>query len=481
MQPPAALLKRGISTLPTMGDGRQSGTSGVPSILNVSPEAAVGGGLALLKTGDPIRIDLNTRKVDVLLPAGRIGSAPRRLEATGADHKTPVGGDLSQHGRPARHRRLPGACHAISQRPRDPRRIPQQSLTFSLPLREGAGGGVNAHTPRQQDRFCDRCCARHRPRHRARLRRCRRAVIATDVNEAKVREIAVGTRIRTAQLDVLRCRGDLGRSRRGCRPLRYPVQLRRLRAPRHDPGRDRRGLGLRLRPQRPLDVAAPSAPFLPAMLERGGGAIINMASVASSVKGVPNRFVYGATKAAVIGLTKSVAADYVTQRHPLQLRSAPARCDTPASMQRIADERGAGRIGRSGARRLRRAPADGPARHAGGNRGAGRLSRVRRGAIRHRPGHRDRRRHDDLNLLATAGDTGSTMKLLRYGPPGAEKPGLLDADGTIRDLSARGRATSTALRCRRCSARRCCAALDPETLPMVDAASRASAPAWRGR
>jgi 2-keto-3-deoxy-L-fuconate dehydrogenase len=50
---------------------------------------------------------------------------------------------------------------------------------------------------------------------------------------------------------------------------------------------------------------------LPGMLERGGGAIINMSSVASSVKGVPNRFVYGVTKAAVIGLTKSVAADYV--------------------------------------------------------------------------------------------------------------------------------------------------------------------------
>ena len=72
MQPPAALLKRGIDALPTMGDGRQSGTSGSPSILNVSPEAAVGGGLALLKTGDRIRIDLNTRKVDVLLPEGEL-------------------------------------------------------------------------------------------------------------------------------------------------------------------------------------------------------------------------------------------------------------------------------------------------------------------------------------------------------------------------------------------------------------------------
>jgi dihydroxy-acid dehydratase len=72
MQPPASLLKRGINTLPTMGDGRQSGTSGSPSILNVSPEAAVGGGLALLQTGDRIRIDLNRRTVDVLLPEGAL-------------------------------------------------------------------------------------------------------------------------------------------------------------------------------------------------------------------------------------------------------------------------------------------------------------------------------------------------------------------------------------------------------------------------
>ncbi len=74
MQPPAALLKRGINALPTMGDGRQSGTSGSPSILNISPEAAVGGGLALLRTGDRIRIDLNTRRVDVLLPEAEIAA-----------------------------------------------------------------------------------------------------------------------------------------------------------------------------------------------------------------------------------------------------------------------------------------------------------------------------------------------------------------------------------------------------------------------
>lgn len=67
MQPPAALMAKGIDTLPTMGDGRQSGTSASPSILNVTPEAVVGGGLAFINTGDMIRIDLNQCRVDLLV------------------------------------------------------------------------------------------------------------------------------------------------------------------------------------------------------------------------------------------------------------------------------------------------------------------------------------------------------------------------------------------------------------------------------
>jgi dihydroxy-acid dehydratase len=67
MQPPAALLDKGISSLPTIGDGRQSGTSGSPSILNASPEAADGGGLAYLQTGDRIRIDLENCQVEALV------------------------------------------------------------------------------------------------------------------------------------------------------------------------------------------------------------------------------------------------------------------------------------------------------------------------------------------------------------------------------------------------------------------------------
>ena len=67
MQPPAALIKRGITSLPCIGDGRQSGTSGSPSILNASPEAAANGGIALLKTGDRVRIDLGKGTADILI------------------------------------------------------------------------------------------------------------------------------------------------------------------------------------------------------------------------------------------------------------------------------------------------------------------------------------------------------------------------------------------------------------------------------
>ncbi|MEW5864859.1 MAG: SDR family oxidoreductase [Pseudomonadota bacterium] len=75
--------------------------------------------------------------------------------------------------------------------------------------------------------------------------------------------------------------------------------------------------------------------FLPAMLAKGGGSIINMSSIASSLRGLPNRFVYGATKAAVIGLTKAIAADYV--RQGIRCNAvAPGTVDTPSLAERIA-------------------------------------------------------------------------------------------------------------------------------------------------
>jgi len=68
MQPPDALLRRGVQELPTLGDGRQSGTSASPSILNASPEAYAGGGLARLRTGDRVQVDLVRRCVDAIVP-----------------------------------------------------------------------------------------------------------------------------------------------------------------------------------------------------------------------------------------------------------------------------------------------------------------------------------------------------------------------------------------------------------------------------
>ena len=150
--------------------------------------------------------------------------------------------------------------------------------------------------------------------------------------------------------------GGRNRRRRDRRPAgndrcdRRPVQLRRLRPPRHDPGLRGEGLDLLLRPQRHLDV--PDDPrYLPSMLEAGGGSIINISSAASSIKGAPNRFVYGATKAAVIGLTKAVAVDFVTRGIPLQ-------CDLPRHDRDAVAPRPHRRPGQcrgSGARRSSRA------------------------------------------------------------------------------------------------------------------------------
>ncbi len=89
MQPPAALLKRGITSLPCLGDGRQSGTSGSPSILNASPEAAAGGGLALLRTGDRVRIDLKKGTADMLISAEELAERRAALTRDGGYHYPP--------------------------------------------------------------------------------------------------------------------------------------------------------------------------------------------------------------------------------------------------------------------------------------------------------------------------------------------------------------------------------------------------------
>ena len=83
MQPPAALIRQGIESLPCIGDGRQSGTSGSPSILNASPEAAAGGGLALLRTGDRVRIDLGKGTADMLVAEDELVRRRKALEQNG--------------------------------------------------------------------------------------------------------------------------------------------------------------------------------------------------------------------------------------------------------------------------------------------------------------------------------------------------------------------------------------------------------------
>ncbi len=173
--------------------------------------------------------------------------------------------------------------------------------------------------------------------------------------------------------------------------------------------------------------------FLPKMLDKGGGSIVNMSSAASSVKGVSNRFVYGASKAAVIGLTKVVAANFVTRG---------IRCnaiclgtvESPSLKERIAEQAKAqgatafvarqpmGRVGRT-------EEIAALALYFGSNESSFTTGQV----------HIIDGGWSNSSCVATPltnHERGSNqMKLLRYGPKGQEKPGLLDADGKIRDLS----------------------------------------------
>jgi dihydroxy-acid dehydratase len=93
MRAPEYLIRAGVQALPCIGDGRQSGTSGSPSILNASPEAAAGGALALLRTGDRVRIDLRRNSADILLPAEELEARRKALEEAGGyaypAHQTP--------------------------------------------------------------------------------------------------------------------------------------------------------------------------------------------------------------------------------------------------------------------------------------------------------------------------------------------------------------------------------------------------------
>ena len=122
MQPPDALVKRGVNWLPTLGDGRQSGTSDSPSILNASPESAVGGGLAWLRTGDMIRVDLNAGYLRRAGAAGRVGRTQEGRAAGHPGQPDALAGNLPQHRGPNGKRGVHGTGCTIPGRGDNPAR-----------------------------------------------------------------------------------------------------------------------------------------------------------------------------------------------------------------------------------------------------------------------------------------------------------------------------------------------------------------------
>jgi len=157
-------------------------------------------------------------------------------------------------------------------------------------------------------------------------------VIATDVNDAKLAGLASGS-IRVAKLDVLRA-ADIAQAARDAGPVDILFNCAGFvhQGTLLDASEDDWSFAFDLNCR---SMFRTMRAFLPGMLERGGGAIVNVASVASSLKGVPSRFIYSATKAAVIGMTKSVAADYVTRGIRCNCL-CPGTVHTPSLDERIA-------------------------------------------------------------------------------------------------------------------------------------------------
>jgi dihydroxy-acid dehydratase len=116
MQPPAALIKRGILSLPCIGDGRQSGTSGSPSILNASPEAAADGGLAILKTGDKVRVDLNKGSANILISDEELKKRRAELKAKGGFPYPPNQTPWQEIYRSTVGQQSTGACMELATR-----------------------------------------------------------------------------------------------------------------------------------------------------------------------------------------------------------------------------------------------------------------------------------------------------------------------------------------------------------------------------
>lgn len=157
-------------------------------------------------------------------------------------------------------------------------------------------------------------------------------VIATDIDEAKVRQIASDS-IRTAKLDVLHA-ADIAQAAIDAGPIDILFNCAGFvhQGTLLDATEDEWELAFDLNVR---SMFRTMKAFLPGMLARGHGVIINMASVSSSIKGVPNRFIYSATKAAVIGMTRSVATDYIKQGIRCNC-ICPGTVHTPSLEERIA-------------------------------------------------------------------------------------------------------------------------------------------------
>ena len=157
-------------------------------------------------------------------------------------------------------------------------------------------------------------------------------VIATDIDEAKVRQIA-SDRIRTAKFDVLHA-ADVAQAEIDAGPIDILFNCAGFvhQGTLLDATEDEWDLAFDLNVR---SMFRTMKAFLPGMLARGRGVILNMASVSSSLKGVPNRFIYSATKAAVIGMTRSVATDYIKQGIRCNC-ICPGTVNTPSLVERIA-------------------------------------------------------------------------------------------------------------------------------------------------
>ncbi len=150
MRAPDYLIKQGVTSLACIGDGRQSGTSGSPSILNASPEAAAGGNLAVLKTGDRVRIDLGRGTANILISDDELGRAPRGAEGRGrlqvSRAPDPLAGDPAHAGRSDGDRRGAGERRPVPAPRADEGRAPRQPLRppAMQDPQNGATGAVEA-------------------------------------------------------------------------------------------------------------------------------------------------------------------------------------------------------------------------------------------------------------------------------------------------------------------------------------------------